>query len=92
MKRAAAWALLAIYVALAAGAVALTIFQGASSDGLGALGFAAFAGVGTLIALRQPDNAVGWILLGIAIAFAAGETAQSYVEERSNPAMRRSRG
>ena len=86
MKRAAAWTLLAIYVALAAGAVALTIFQGASSDGLGALGFAAFAGVGTLIALRQPRNAVGWILLGIAIAFAAGEAGQSYAEERSNPA------
>jgi len=29
---------------------------------------------------------VGWILLGIAIAFAAGEAGQSYVEERSNPA------
>ena len=86
MKRAAAWTLLAIYVALAAGAVALTIFQGASPDGLGALGFAGFAGVGALIALRRPGNAVGWILLGIAISFAAGEAALSYVEDRSNPA------
>jgi hypothetical protein len=84
--KAAAWALLAAYAALAVGAVVLTLFQGASSDGLGALGFAGFAGVGALIALRRPGNAVGWILLGIAIAFAAGETGQSYVEEASNPA------
>ena len=86
MRAAAAWTLLAVYVALALGAVALTVFQGASSDGLGALAFAGFAGVGTLIALRRPGNAVGWILLGIAIAFAAGEAGQSYAEERSNPA------
>ena len=86
MRAAAAWALLAVYAVLAAGAVALTVFQGASSDGLGALGFTGFAGVGALIALRRPGNAVGWVLLGIAIAFAVGEVGQSYVEERSNPA------
>ena len=85
MKTAAAWALLALYVALAAGAVALVVFQGASTDALGAVGFAGFAGVGTVIALRRRDNAVGWVLLGIAIAFAAGEVGQVYVAETSNP-------
>jgi hypothetical protein len=86
MKAAAAWTLLAIYVVLDAGAVALVVFQGASSDALGALGFAGFAGAGAVIALRRPDNAVGWLLLGIAVAFASGETAQDYVEAASNPA------
>ena len=83
--RVAAWALLATYVAIAGAGVALVIFQGASTDGLGALAFGGFAGVGALIALRRPGNAVGWILLGIAIAFAAGETALVYVSEPSNP-------
>jgi hypothetical protein len=87
MKVAAAWTLLAVYVALAAGAVALVVFQGASTDGLGALGFAGFAGVGGLIALRRPDNAVGWLLLAIAISFAGVETGKDYVEQASNPAQ-----
>ena len=85
MKAAAAWALLATYVALVVGAVALVVFQGAHSDALGAIWFVGFAGVGTLIALRRPDNAVGWLLLGVAIAFAAGETGESYAAEPSNP-------
>jgi hypothetical protein len=86
MRVIAAWTLLAIYVALAAAAVALVVFQGASADALGALGFAGFAGVGTLIALRRPNNAVGWLLLTIAITFAGGEVGMDYVEEASNPA------
>ena len=85
MKTAAAWALLALYVALAVGAVALVVFQGANTDALGAVGFAGFAGVGTVIALRRRDNAVGWVLVGIAIAFAVGEVGQVYVAETSNP-------
>ena len=86
MKVAAAWTLLAIYVALAAGAAALVVFQGASADAMGALGFAGFAGVGAVIALRRSDNAVGWLLLAIAIAFASGETGKDYVQAASNPA------
>ena len=42
--RAAAWGLLAVYVALAAAAVALVVFEGADSDALGALGFGALRG------------------------------------------------
>ena len=86
MRVAAAWSLLAVYVALAAAAVALVVLQGAKVDALGGLGFAGFAGVGALIALRQPRNAVGWLLLGIAIGFAAVETGQVYAEEASNAA------
>jgi len=85
MRVAAAWTLLAIYVAFAAGAIALILLQDASTDALGGVGFAGFAGVGALIALRQPRNAVGWLLLIIAIAFTGVETGQVYVEEPSNP-------
>ena len=83
--RAAAWGLLAVYVALAAAAVVLVAFEGADIDALGAVLFGAFAGVGTLIALRRPDNAVGWLLLGTAIFFAAGEVGEAYVVEPPHP-------
>ena len=85
MRRAGAWLLFGVYLAFALGAVALVVFQGASSDALGAVLFGGFAGVGLLIALRRPDNAVGWLLLLIAIAFAGVEAGQVYIEEPSNP-------
>ena len=83
--KAAAWGLLGVYVALAGAAVVLVAFEGADVDALGALGFGAFAGAGTLIALRQPDNAVGWVLLGTAICFAAGEAGEAYVVDPPHP-------
>ena len=83
--KAAAWGLLALYVALAGAAVGLVLFAGADVDSLGALGFGAFAGVGTLVALRRPGNAVGWVLLGTAIFFAAGEAGQAYVADPPHP-------
>jgi hypothetical protein len=85
VKRAAAWLLISVYVVLAAGALALIAFQDASTDAIGSALFGAFAGVGALIALRQPGNAVGWILLAIAIAFAGVETGQVYIADPSNP-------
>jgi hypothetical protein len=83
--KAAAWGLLAVYVALAAAAVLLVAFEGADADALGAVLFGAFAGVGTLIALRRPGNAVGWLLLGTAIFFAAGEVGEAYVVQPPHP-------
>jgi hypothetical protein len=83
--RAAAWGLLGVYVALAGAAVGLVLFGGADDDAFGALGFCAFAGVGTLVALRRPGNAVGWVLLGTAIFFAAGEAGEAYVADPPRP-------
>jgi hypothetical protein len=78
--RALAWGALAAYVAITALAVELVAVEGASADSLGALGFAGFAAVGALIALRQPRNAVGWLLLAIAITFAAVNAGEGWVE------------
>ena len=60
MRRAAAWTLLAIYVALAAGAVGVDDLPGREPPmGWARSGSRGFAGVGALIALRRPGNAVG---------------------------------
>ena len=61
--RVAAWSALAAYVAITVLAVELVACRGRERRLAGALGFAGFAIVGALIALRQPRNAVGWLLL-----------------------------
>jgi hypothetical protein len=82
--RAAVWGALGAYIALATAAVALVVFQDATGNVLGVFGFAAFAGVGALIALRQPGNVVGWLLLVVALTFAFGEVSEAYVGVPSN--------
>jgi hypothetical protein len=84
--KAAAWGLLGLYVALAVAAVGLVVLADADADALGALGFAGFAVAGALIALRRPENAVGWLLLGTAVCFAAGEMAEAYAGDAGRPA------
>jgi hypothetical protein len=78
--RAVAWCAFGAYVAFTALALGLMFFQGASADAIGALGFAGFACVGVLIALRQPGNAVGWLLLAVAVAFAANSAGEAWVQ------------
>jgi signal transduction histidine kinase len=39
-----------------------------------------FAGVGVLIAVREPRNAIGWIFLGSAVAAGLGSLAGSYAD------------
>jgi hypothetical protein len=44
-----------------------------------------YAAVGALVAARQPGNAVGWLLLGIALMIALGSLGDSYIQTRANP-------
>jgi hypothetical protein len=50
-----------------------------------------FAGVGALIATRQPDNAIGWLFLGAGVAAGIAGLASSYadywVDDRPGPAL-----
>jgi fumarate reductase subunit D len=79
-RRALAWTLIAAYGALVLATLAL-IALGANADELLVLAYAGWAVAGGLIALRRPDNAVGWILLGIALAFGLNAFGESYAGE-----------
>ncbi len=67
-----AWAAFGLWLVFLAGALGMSIVSG-TATGLGRLGFtaitAAFPVVGIVILARQPRNRVGWILLGIGIAW-----------------------
>jgi hypothetical protein len=40
---------------------------------------------GALVAARHPGNAVGWLLLAVALMIAIGELGETYIHTRSNP-------
>jgi hypothetical protein len=80
-----AWSLWAAFVMFAAGTVALVAFQDVIEDELIVVALTAYASVGALIASRQPENSVGWILLVIGLAFALNAFAESYAATASNP-------
>ena len=74
-----AWGLWVVWLALTAVAVLLVAFAGASSDELMTLATVGFATVGALIASRRPANAVGWTLLGTAVALVFSAAGDAYV-------------
>jgi hypothetical protein len=77
--RALALSICALYVAFVAATFALIAVWGSDADeGLAVL-FTGFVAVGTLIAIRQPGNAVGWLLAGIGLAFAFNAVTEAYV-------------
>jgi hypothetical protein len=81
-----AWAGFAVWVLVAA----VTIWLGAGEeDNFGVVATVAlggFAFVGALVAARQPANAVGWLVLAVAIVFALSNTVEAYVQTYRDPA------
>jgi hypothetical protein len=69
----------AAFAACVLATLAFVVLAGASSDDLIVIAFGGYAAVGTLIALRQPRNAVGWLLLAIGLAFAFGAATEAYL-------------
>jgi len=76
------WVVAGLILLLAAAAVPLTIVTRDPwpvDDGLGAALFLVFAGVGFVIARRQPRNSVGWILLAVALVALIQANAALYI-------------
>ena len=83
MKR-LAWALCACFVALE-GATVWLVARGAGEpdEALGMM-MIGYVVVGAVIASRHPRNAVGWILIGIALSFAIQGLCEVYVADGSS--------
>jgi len=80
-----AWSLWVVFVALQMVTIWQVWIGPAPSDAAFGVMMIGFATVGALVAVRRPGNAVGWLLLAIALAFAVQAMGAVYVMSPSNP-------
>lgn len=92
--RALPWVLVTLAVALLVSANALALGSGVPVRGLSVFIWAialVFGATGSLIALRQPGNPIGWLFLvasvSAGLAALAGSYAEYYVAARQGPAL-----
>jgi len=83
LRRVLALAVVPVYLGLVVSYVLLARGTGTptsvlSEDGTIFPGFAVLAATGSLIALRRPGNALGWVMAGTAVLIAAGATGDAY--------------
>jgi hypothetical protein len=80
-----AWSLFALWALPSVAATWVGIGQPDNGDSSFALFAVGYALVGALVASRQPSNAVGWLLLAIALVIGLGTASDAYVRSLSNP-------
>jgi hypothetical protein len=81
IKRVIAWAGGVLLLALVAASAPLerAAHQSSTANDIGGLvAFAAFGGVGVVVAVRQPRNVMGWILLGIPVCLVLNTDMSAY--------------
>jgi hypothetical protein len=78
-----AWGLVALTVALLGGSVILDVVGGAGWEASTAFIWAfalVFAGLGAVIAIRQPGNAIGWIFISAGVGAGLARLASAYAD------------
>jgi hypothetical protein len=90
VKRALAWAGGLVLLALVVASVPLTraAHQSSTASDVGLLvAFATFGGVGVVVAVRQPRNVMGWILIGIPVCLVLNTDMSAYaaIDYRVHP-------
>ena len=80
-----AWSLFGLFVLIVAAAFWIAFFgRGTGDDKLVVLAFG-YAAVGALVASREPANAVGWLLLAIALTFGLSDLSYAYARDPGLP-------
>jgi hypothetical protein len=90
VKRALAWAGGLVLLALVVASVPLTraAHQSSTASDVGVLvAFAVFGSVGVVVAVRQPRNVMGWILIGIPVCLVLNTDMSAYaaIDYRVHP-------
>jgi len=92
VKRALAWAGGLVLLALVVASVPLAraAHQSSTASDVGVLvAFAVFGGVGVVVAVRQPRNVMGWILIGIPVCLVLNTDMSAYaaIDYRVHPGL-----
>lgn len=82
---ASAWALFGLYVVSVAATLWLVVDGGGSEDDTFVVLALGFAVVGVLVAIREPGNAVGWVLLVSAVWYGFANLSYAYVRVADRP-------
>ncbi len=81
------WSLCGLYLALMVATIGLIASGRGTADEAFVVLSCGFAIVGALVARREPKNAVGWLLLTIAVAFAEQGFLDAYVRDPRLPGI-----
>jgi hypothetical protein len=82
-----AWSLFALFVLFSGATVGLVLSGSGRVDQALVVLAVGFAVVGALVASREPANAVGWLLLAIAVSFGFQGLVDAYVAEPGHPGV-----
>ncbi len=83
-----AWGLWSLCIGFTAAMIVMTLVGGAENDEALSFVLLGYATVGAMIASRHPENAVGWMLLVIALAFVLQSFGEAYVSLNGAPGRR----
>jgi len=80
-----AWSLFALFMAMVVATEALVVFGSGTADEGFVVLLAGYALAGALIAARRPGNAIGWLLLAVAVTFGFTTLVDAYVRSETAP-------
>ena len=83
-----AWGLWSLCIGFTVAMIVMTLVGGAEDDEALSFVLLGYATVGAMIASRHPENAVGWMLLVIALAFVLQSFGEAYVSLNGAPGRR----
>ena len=81
-----AWTVFAVWAAVSVAALVLTAGEQEKFGLIVTPALGGFAVVGTLVASRQPRNAIGWLLLAIALLFSISNVVEALATGTADPA------
>jgi hypothetical protein len=82
-----AWSLFGFFMLTFAATCALVLHGGGTSDDVVVVLASGYAAAGALVASREPANAIGWLMLAIAVGFGLSNLTYAYARDPDPPGV-----